>query len=723
MTTVSARIRSLTIAALLVGATNSRAQSPTPQTAITYPPTRTVDVVDHYGSAAVADPYRWLEELNSSETAQWVAAENAITNSYLATLPLREPLRARITDLWNYPKTSAPRWDGGRWFYSRNSGLQRQSVVYARERLDGPEHVVLDPNTLSPNGSIAMSGFVPSPDGRYYAFGQSDGGSDWSTYYVRDLRTGRATGDSIRWVKFSGLSWTHDGRGFFYGRYPEPAAGEALRGAVHDKKIYYHSVGTTQAEDRLIYERPEEPTLFISAGLDETGRYLFVTTNKGTSAKNELFVADYLSPTRPNLAAPVRPLYTGHDAAYDPIGVVTGMLYLLTDRDAPRRRVVAVPLATPGVAHWRVVVPQGKNAIERADLIAGRLVVSTLEDVASVVRFYSLAGVPQEGVQLPGLGTVSGVSGRFDRPELFYSFTSPLVPSAVYRYDAATKRSVAFAPAKLTFDPSRYETTRVFYTSKDGTRVPMFITRRKGMALDGTNPTMLYAYGGFDISTNPTFRPDVPAWLELGGVWATANLRGGGEYGEAWHEAGMKEKKQNVFDDFIAAAEYLVHEKYTAPSKLAIMGGSNGGLLVGAVMEQRPELFAVALPAVGVMDMLRYQKFTGGGAWATEYGSADDSTDFKYLRAYSPLHNLKAGTCYPATFVTTADHDDRVVPSHSFKFTAALQKAQGCAKPVLIRVETAGSHGYRPTDKRIAELADEWAFTAVQMGLKGSLTP
>ena len=712
------RVHRFAIGALLVATATAQAQDTTPRAAITYPVTRTVDSAEHYGSVVIPAPYRWLEDLNSPETAQWVAAENAVTEAYLSKLPLRAPLRARITELWNYPRVTAPRWQGGQWYYSRNSGLQRQNVIYARKTLDGPEHLVLDPNAFSATGSVALSGFVPSPDGRYLAYGKSEGGSDWSTYFVRDLQKGRETGDSIRWVKFSGLSWTHDGRGFFYGRYPEPAAGMALSSAVRDKKIYYHAVGTSQAEDRLIYARPEEPALFISAGLDETGRYLFVTTNKGTSNRNELFVADYGSPKRPNLAAPIRPLYTGHDAAYDPLGVVNGTLYLLTDRDAPRRRIVAVPLATPDVSHWKEVVPQGRSAIESANLIAGRIAVTSLEDVASVVRFYGLSGVPQETLALPGLGTVGGVSGRFDRPEVFYSFTSPLVPNTVYRYDARTKRSIAFEPPRLTFDPSRYETTRVFYTSKDGTRVPMFITRRKGLALDGTNPTMLYAYGGFDISTNPTFRSDVPAWLELGGVWATANIRGGGEYGEAWHEAGMHEKKQNVFDDFIAAAEYLVKQKYTSPAKLGISGASNGGLLIGAVMEQRPDLFAVALPAVGVMDMLRYQKFTGGAAWATEYGSSDDSTAFPYLRAYSPLHNIRAGTCYPATLVTTADHDDRVVPSHSFKFTAALQKAQGCANPVLIRVETGGSHGYRPTDKRITELADEWAFAAAQMGVK-----
>ena len=715
-------IRPLALAALVL-ALPAAAQTASPQPALTYPATRTVDVTDQFGAVVVADPYRWLEELNAPETAQWVAAENAVTNAYLATLPMRQPLKARITELWNYPKVSAPRWQGGRWYYSRNSGLQRQSVMYSRSALDGAEQVVLDPNKLSPDGSVALSGFIPSPDGRYVAYGQSEGGSDWSTYYVRNLKSGRATGDTVRWVKFSGLSWTHDGRGFFYGRYPEPKAGEQLSGALRDKRIYYHAIGTSQAEDRLVYDRPQEPTLFISAGLDETGRYLIVTTNKGTSTKNELFVADLGNPKRPDIAAPIRPLFTGHDAAYNPIGIVNGVVYLLTDKDAPRRRVVAAPLESPGTERWRTVVPQGKSTIASADLVAGRVAVVTLEDVAGAIRFYRLSGTPQETVQLPGLGTVGGVGGRFDRPELFYTFTSPLVPGTVYRYDAREKRSVAFEPPRLTFDPSRYVTMRVFYPSKDGTRVPMFITHRRGMALDGTNPTMLYAYGGFDITTNPTFRSDVPAWLELGGVWATANLRGGGEYGQAWHEAGMKEKKQNVFDDFIAAGEYLVQRRYTSPSRLAIMGGSNGGLLVGVAMQQRPDLFAVALPAVGVMDMLRYHRFTGGGAWAAEYGSADDSTAFPYLRAYSPVHNLVQGRCYPATLVTTADHDDRVVPSHSFKFTAALQKAQGCAKPVLIRVETQGSHGYRPTDKRIAELADLWAFTAAQMGVAATIRP
>jgi prolyl oligopeptidase len=687
--------------------------------ALTYPKPHKGDVVDDYFGTKVADPYRWMEDLNAPDVKQWVDAENAYTSGYLDSLPMRNQVRSRITELWNYPKVSVPFFEGGRWFYTRNTGLQRQSVFYARTSLGGAETVVLDPNTFSPDGSIALSGFVPSPDGAHLAFGQSEGGSDWSTYHVRELPGGTELRDTIRWVKFSGVSWTKDGKGFFYGRYPEPPAGKALEAAVRDKKIYYHTLGAPQSSDRLIYERADEPALFISADLDETCRYLFITTNKGTSNKNELFVKDLGDPLAPKLDAPVKPLYPGHTAAYNPLGVVNGTLYLQTDRDAPNRKIVAVPIDRPDFANWKTIVPEGKQAIESAGLIAGKIAVSALADAASEVRFYHLDGSAPAGVKTPGLGAVNGPFGRFDRSEVFYSFTSPLYPSTVFRFDPAAGTSTPFEPPKLTFDPSQYETTRVFFASKDGTRVPMFITHRKDLKKDGTNPIMLYAYGGFDIATLPTFRPDVPAWLERGGVWATANIRGGSEYGEAWHEAGMHEKKQNVFDDFIGAAEYLVRERYGSPSTLGIMGGSNGGLLVGAVMEQRPDLFAVALPAVGVMDMLRYHKFTGGSAWATEYGSSEDATAFKYLFKYSPLQNIKTGTCYPATLVTTADHDDRVVPSHSFKFTAALQAAQGCDRPVLIRIETQGSHGYRPTDKRIAEIADEWAFAAANMNANG----
>jgi prolyl oligopeptidase len=710
------RVRTSTAVLVFVAAALTLAARPGAQGAGgKYPPAKKGTVVENVFGTKVADPYRWMEELDSPDVKAWVDAENAATFKYLDTLPVRDELRTRITELWNYPKVSTPSFEGGRWFYSRNAGLQRQSVVYWRDSLGGADSVAVDPNQLSPDGSIALSGFVPSPDGKYFAYGQSEGGSDWSTYYVRTLPDGKQLTDTIRWVKFSSIDWTKDGKGFFYGRYPEPPAGKALQTAVRDKKIYYHVLGTPQAADRLVYERPEEPTLFIGTDTDETRRYLFIATNKGTSNKNELFVKDMGDALNPKIDAPIVPLYTGHTAEYEPLGIWNGVLYLRTDRDAPNKKVVSVPLDKPDPANWKTLVPQGKFAIQSVNMVAGKIAVNALEDAASTVRFYALDGTPGQVLTSPGLGSVGGPSGRFERDEIFYTFTSPLYPSTVFRYDIAHDASVPFQPPKMTFDPDLYETARAFFLSKDGTRVPMFITCRKGLKKDGSNPTMLYGYGGFDIATLPSFRPDVPAWLERGGVWATANMRGGSEYGEAWHEGGMKEKKQNVFDDFIGAAEFLVRQGYASPATLGIMGGSNGGLLVGAVMEQRPDLFAVALPAVGVMDMLRYQKFSGGAAWATEYGSAEDKAAFPYLYKYSPLHNIKKGACYPATLVTTADHDDRVVPSHSFKFTATLQEAQGCDKPVLIRVETQASHGYRPTDKRIAELADEWAFALANM--------
>ncbi|HEY7289718.1 MAG TPA: prolyl oligopeptidase family serine peptidase [Vicinamibacterales bacterium] len=686
--------------------------------ALQYPHARKGDVVDDYFGTKIADPYRWMEDLNSPELKTWIDAENTLTFGYLDHLPQRDPLKTRITALWDFPKVGLPRYEGRRFFYTRNSGLQRQALVYSRESLSGSETVVIDPNELSPDGSTALSGWEPSPDGQHLAYGQSEGGSDWRTYYVRDLGTGRRTSDVVRWVKFSGLSWTKDGKGFFYGRYPEPPAGKALEAPVSDKRIYYHALGTEQSADRLIYERPDDRSLFINAALDETGRYLWILTNKGTSNKNELFVKDLGSPMSPKLDAPVRPLYPGHTAEYEPLGVVNGTLFLKTDRDAPNKKVVSVPIATPDATNWKTVVPQSANAIEEATMVAGKVGVNRLVDVASEITFYDLDGKKAGSVTPPGLGTMQGPEGRYDRPEIFYRFESPLYPGTVFQFDLPSVKSHPFDAPKLTFDPAAYETTRAFATSKDGTRVPLFITSRRDLKKGGSNPTMLYGYGGFDISEVPRFRPDVIAFLEHGGVYATANVRGGGEYGESWHEAGMFERKQNVFDDFIAAAEYLVHDKIASPRTLGIMGGSNGGLLVGAVLEQRPELFAVALPAVGVMDMLRYHKFTGGAAWATEYGSSDDKKAFSYLVKYSPLQNVKPGTCYPAMLVTTADHDDRVVPSHSFKFTATMQAAQGCTRPVLIRVETQGSHGYRPTDKRIAELADEWAFALANMAAR-----
>ena len=694
------------------------AQAPIPR--VTYPVTRTVDHVDDYRGTKVADPYRWLEAIDSANVAEWVRAQNAVTMPYLAALPARDLLRQRITALYDFPRTSVPFWEGGRWFYSRNSGLQRQSVWYSRLTLDGPEQLVLDPNQLSPDGSIALSGFAPSPDGKMLAYGQSEGGSDWITYYVRDLGTGRNTADTIRWVKFSGASWTNDGKGFFYSRFPEPPRGAQLKAKLEHQTLYYHRLGTPQSADVKIYARPDHPTWFVFGGVDESGRYLLVSTSRGTD-KNEVYLADLGDPARPNVRSRIRPVVTGHDGNYFPLGVAKGRLYLQVDKDAPKRKIVSAPIATPEPGNWKTVIPEGDTPIEGASLVAGRIGVLSLRDVASVVRLYTLDGTLERDVPMPGLGSASGLVGRYDRPELFYAFTAPLTPATTYVYDAATNASRPINPPKLTFDPSRFETERVFYTSKDGTRVPMFITRRRDLAKDGKNPAMLYAYGGFAASSTPGFRPDVIAWIEQGGVYALANIRGGGEYGEEWHRAGMFERKQNVFDDFIAAAEYLIREGYTSPNKLAINGGSNGGLLVGGVMTQRPELFGVAVPQVGVLDMLRYDAFTGGAAWVTEYGASSDTAAFRYLRAYSPLHNVKAGVCYPATLLTTADHDDRVVPSHSYKFAATMQKTQsavpGCEKPVLLRVEAQGSHGYRPLDRRIAELADIWAFTAYHLGM------
>jgi len=711
------RVRYLLAATLLAAYAPALTQEPSrPQV----PATRTVDTVTDYHGTLVADPYRWLEAIESAEVAAWVASQNAATMPYLAALPGRDALKERITALYNYPRTGLPFWEGGRWFYSKNSGLQRQNVWYSRPTLDGAEQVVIDPNQLSPDGSVALSSFAPAPDGRHVAYGQSEGGADWMTLYIRSLSTGRNTADTLRWVRFSGLSWTQDGKGFFYSRFPEPPAGEALKARLEHHTLYYHRLGTPQAQDTKVYARPEHPTWFIFGGTDETGRFLFVYTSKGTD-KNELYIADLGDPTRPNVRAPIRPVVTGHDANYSPLGVADGRLYILSDKGAPNREVVAAPVATPDSTHWTRVIAAGEMPIEGASLVAGRIGTLSLQDVASVVRLHTLAGKFEREVAMPGLGSASGLVGRFDRPELFYSYTSPLAPGTVYLYDAKTNMSRPFEPPRLTFDPARLETERVFYTSRDGTRVPMLITRRRDVTRNGENPTMLYAYGGFAASMTPFFSPAVIAWVEQGGVYAVANIRGGGEYGESWHEAGMFERKQNVFDDFIAAAEYLIREKYTSSSRLAINGGSNGGLLVGAVMTQRPELFGTAVPQVGVMDMLRYHEFTGGQAWATEYGAVTDSTAFTYLRAYSPLHNIKTGICYPATLLTTADHDDRVVPSHSYKFAASLQKRQaaapGCSRPVLIRVEAQASHGYRPLDRRIAEQADIWAFVAYHTGM------
>ena len=689
---------------------------------LTYPPTATGDVADDYHGTRVTDPYRWMEDLESPDVARWIKAQNDLTFGYLQRLPMREHFKRRITELWNYPKTGIPVREGGRLFYSRNSGLQKQAPVYVRGSLAAAPKVLLDPNVLSRDGSLSLSQWKPSPDGRLFAYTLSEGGADWRTIHVRDIQQNRDLEDRVKWMRFSALSWTKDNRGFFYSRYPEPPAGKVLEAALSGQALYYHRVGTPQSDDRLIYERKDLPAWFLGGVTTEDGRYLLVSMAKGSGNENRLYYADLGDPMKPDVAAPIRPVIEADDAEFTPLGSNGSLVYLRTDRDAPNRKIIAVDLRHADPSAWKTIVPERKEAIEDAALIGGRLVVHYLVDVKSRVTLVGTDGAPQGDVTLPGTGTVAQISGREDSAEIYYAFTSALYPTTVFAYDPVARRSTPFEAADPPIDAARFETVQLFATSKDGTKVPFFLTARKGLPRNGGNPAMVYGYGGFSISITPTYRPDVPAWLELGGVWVTANMRGGSEYGETWHRAGMLEKKQNVFDDFIAVAEHLVSEKWTSPSKLAIMGGSNGGLLVGAAMEQRPDLYAVALPAVGVMDMLRYDRFTGGRAWVPEYGTASDAEQFKFLFKYSPLHNLKAGTCYPATLVTTADHDDRVVPSHSFKFAAALQAAQGCPKPVLIRVETKGSHGYRPTDKRIAEVADQWAFTAAQVGLTRSAT-
>jgi prolyl oligopeptidase len=678
-----------------------------------YPPAAKGSVSDDYSGRHVADPYRWLEDLDAPATKSWVDAENTLTFDYLAKLPRRDSIRARLTALWNYPKVTVPVREAGQLWFRRNTGLQRQSVLFRASATGTSPVAVLDPNALSPDGSIAVAQWSISPDGRTLGYSTAAGGSDLQDIHLRDVATGRDLPDVVLHVKFTGMSWTQDSRGFYYSRFRSSAEHASLRDANTHHQLWYHALGAPT--DRMVFERADDSTAFVGGGTSDDGRWLFVSSASGTS-NNRLWLADLKDPRHPDLAAPFQPVTTAEDADYNVLGVVRDTLYLFTNWMAPRGRIVAVAVGDSDRTHWRTVVPEGPDVLTATQLVGNRLVLGFLVDVQSRIRLFDLAGTPRGEVTLPDVGSVGGLSGRTDGDDFFFSFSSYLRPPTVYRDDLKTGKLEPFQPVTTPFDPSPYETRAAFYQSKDGTRIPIFITARKGLAKDGSHPTLLYGYGGFDINLTPFYSPGVAAWLELGGVYAVANLRGGGEYGEAWHHAGMLEKKQTVFDDFLAAAEFLVSEGYATTHTLAIQGGSNGGLLVGAAMTQRPELFGVALPAVGVMDMMRYQRFTGGKYWAVEYGSSDDSSDVGYLLAYSPLHNLKPGTCYPATLVTTADHDDRVVPGHSFKFAATLQAAQGCARPTLIRVETSGSHGYRPTDRVIAEIADEYAFALANLG-------
>ncbi len=602
-----------------------------------------------------------------------------------------------------------------RLFFSKNTGLQNQSVVFEQDGAGGKPQELLDPNTLSPNGDIALLDYEASDSGKLLAYALSQGGSDWETLHVRDLTDGKSLPDEVRYVKFSGISWTKDNKGFFYSRYPAPPAGQAISQQVKDQALYYHVLGTSQSDDKLIYARPDLPEWIVDGSVSEDGCYLFVVLVNGTSRNNELYYADLGDPQHPDIAAAIKPLFTKNDAAYYPIGNLGDAIFLQTTRDAPRDRIISFKLAIP--EQWISVVPETKDVIENSLMADHKVVVQYLVDVKSELHLFSSTGKPEGRVSLPGIGAVVGLSGRNDSKDLYYGFTSYLYPTTVYRYDLASDKNAAFFKPRLTYDPSRYETRQVYYRSKDGTRIPMFITYRKGLKLDGKNPTLLYAYGGFDISITPNFNPLVPVWLEMGGIYAVANLRGGGEYGEAWHKAGMLGKKQNVFDDFVGAARYLIAQKYTSPKRLAIWGYSNGGLLVGVTITQHPKLFGAAYAGAGVMDMLRYQKFSGGALWAPEYGTSDDPKAFKWLIKFSPVQNVKAGVCYPPTIITTSDHDDRVVPSHSYKFAAALQHDQACDNPALIRVETQTSHNYMPTDKRIIQWSDVWAFLAYNLGI------
>jgi prolyl oligopeptidase len=686
---------------------------------LAYPTATTGTVVDDYGGTKVPDPYRWMEALDSKDVAAWVAASNAVTEPYLKSLPLQQPFATRLTALWNYPRVGLPDIvDTGALFYSRNSGLQRQAPIYMRAPGSGAATVVLDPNVISEDGSISVGQWTPSPDGSLLAYTLSEGGADWQTVKVRTVATGQDLADEVRWMRFSDLSWTQDSKGFFYSRYPEPPKDKVLEAALANHALYYHRVGTPQSRDVLVYERKDLPEWVIDGSLSEDGRYLFVAMYQGADNKNRLYYADLGSARAPKVNAPIKPLDETGEAEYLPFGSSGSTLFVRTDRSAPNRAVISTVLGAPGRVTWKTVVPERKEAIESIGFIGGRIVAQYLVDVQSRLSMFAPDGASLGDVPLPGTGTIGGFTGREDRPDIWYAFTSPLTPTTIHRFDSSAGTDATFEAATAPVDASAYETLALFATSKDGTKVPLFVTAKKGLPRDGNNPTMVYGYGGFAVSILPSYRADVPAWLERGGVWVTVSMRGGAEYGEAWHQAGMLEKKQNVFDDFIAALEFLVREKFTSPSRLGIAGDSNGGLLVGAVMEQRPDLMAVALPGVGVMDMLRFDQFTGGRYWTVEYGSASNPAQFPFLVKYSPLHNVKKGICYPATLVTTADHDDRVVPSHSFKFAAALQAAQACDKPVLIRVEVQGSHGYRPTDKLIAERADQWAFAAAHMGMK-----
>lgn len=698
------------LAIATVVATSAQAQP------MSYPATRKVDQVDSYHGTPVADPYRWLEDDNSAETKAWVLAQNEVTDKFLAAMPQRLPARRIYTELYNFERFGIPFQEGGRYFWSRNDGLQQQNVIYWAQSLKDSPQVALDPNTLSKDGTVALSGLVPSRDGKLLAYGIAGAGSDWQTWKVRDLATGQDLADKIDWVKFSSASWTADGKGFFYARYDAPKEGAKLTGANYFQKLYYHRLGTAQADDVLVAENRDDKEWGFGTEVSDDGRLLIISVWKSAGSKNGLMVLPL--PKGGFAGGKPQPVTLDFDAQYTAVAVTGGKLIVKTDKGAPRGKLVAIDLKNPAPAGWKTLVAEGPDAMTGASAVGGRYLLSYLHDAATAVRVHGADGKPLSEVKLPGVGTASGFGGRWSDQETFFSYTSLTTPAEIHRYDVKTGKIELFKRPKTAFNADDYETRREFVTSKDGTRFPIFIAAKKGLKFDGSNPTLLYGYGGFDISITPAYGVTAATWLKMGGVYVIASIRGGGEYGSAWHDAGTKQKKQNVFDDFIAAGEWLVNNKVASPATLAINGGSNGGLLVGAVANQRPDLFAAAVPQVGVMDMLRYQNFTIGWAWATDYGTSDDADMFKALYAYSPIHNVKSGVTYPAVLITTGDHDDRVVPAHSFKYAATLQAADTGPAPKLIRIEVNAGHGAgKPTSKIIEERSDVLAFIANTMKL------
>jgi prolyl oligopeptidase len=677
-----------------------------------YPTATKGDTVDDYHGTKVADPYRWLENSDSPETVAWINQENALSMPYLEKLPDRGDFQERLTKLLKFERYTPPYWEGGRYIYEKNDGLQNQDVIYTVKELSDAPQVVLDPNKLAADGTISVSITALSSDGKYFAYGLEASGSDWNEIHVRDLQAGRDRPDVVKWVKFSDLSWTKDNLGFFYTRYPAPSSATSQKlESLRNPKIYYHRLGDPQEKDQLVYERPDKPEWLLEASTSKDGRFMFITAHENTAPRSAVYVMNLGDAAHPKIDGPLQPIFERLDAQYEFLGATGGRALFRSDKDAPKYQVLAVELAHLDQPVATTVVPASSDLLEKAEIVGGKLVLNYLSDAKNQLKIASLNGKLETEVPLPALGSVHELSGDQDRPELFYSFDSFVYPPAIYRYDVNTGQGEVFRKPSVQISSDDFETKQIFCRSKDGTRIPMFIVHRKGIELKGSNPVLLTGYGGFNISLKPSFSYSLFTWIDKGGVLAQPNLRGGGEYGQEWHQAGTRERKQNVFDDFIAAAETLIEQKYTSAKHLGIFGGSNGGLLVGACLTQRPDLFGATVPAVGVLDMLRYQKFTIGSAWISDYGSSDNPDDFKYLIKYSPLHNIHPGTCYPPTLITTGDHDDRVVPGHSFKFATSLQAAQGCDEPILIRIDTKAGHGGgKPISKIIEERADQLAF-------------